>query len=154
MDADKMDFEKTMISYEDDNGLIRYKHISTINIKYYNAWMASVAKTTDPRFASGTPEQRKKVYDAIEAYKKKAMYDNSKDIPIKCECGCMVTKCQIARHKKTNKHTNYMATLERGQIPSSDSKEITCQCGAIVARSHISEHRKTLKHNKAMELIK
>jgi len=149
-----MDDNKTLISYEDDNGLIRYKHISTINVKYYDAWMKFVAKTMDERFAAGTPEQRKMVYDAIEKYKKKAMYDTSKDLPIKCECGCMVTKCVMARHKKTDKHTNYIATLERGEIPSSDSKEITCECGAIIARAHISEHKRTLKHKKAMELIK
>lgn len=150
MDADK----KTLISYEDDNGLTRFKHISTDNLKYYDAWMALVGKTMDPRFTKGTPEQRKKIYDTIEILKKKAMYENSKDVTIKCECGCMVTKCVMARHKKTDKHTNYMATLERGEIPSSDSKEITCECGAIIARSHISEHRKTQKHNKAMELKK
>jgi hypothetical protein len=154
MDADKMDFEKTLISYEDDNGLLRFKHISTINLKYYDAWMKFVGMTKDPKFAAGTAEQRKKVYDLIESHKKKAMYENSKDVTIKCECGCMVIKCVMARHKKTDKHTNYMATLERGEIPSSDSKEITCECGAIVARSHISEHRKTQKHNKAMELKK
>ena len=40
-------------------------------------------------------------------------YREKNEVSIKCECGCFVRRCHIARHRKTTKHINLMISLEQ-----------------------------------------
>jgi len=51
-------------------------------------------------------QHNKEYREKIKAYLKK--YYSTK---IKCECGCEVTRSNLARHLKSKKHQNYSATL-------------------------------------------
>ena len=72
-----------------------------------------------------------------EHKEEKKQYQNTK---ITCECGAMVSRRNIAQHKKTMKHLN------KEYFQAKKLEKITCECGAIVSRRNIVRHKKTLKH--------
>ena len=59
-------------------------------------------------------EYRKANKEKIQEYKKEYYEANKEKVleKITCDCGCIVIKQQLTRHKKTNKHINIMKTLE------------------------------------------
>jgi hypothetical protein len=73
------------------------------------------------RIEGRTKPEREKEYrennDTREMYlnEKKAQYQKYKSKlsePATCECGCIVQKCELTRHRKTQKHINLMKQKE------------------------------------------
>ena len=48
--------------------------------------------------------------------KNRAVIQKRNAVSIKCECGCFVRRCHIARHRKTTKHINLMISLEQNDL--------------------------------------
>jgi hypothetical protein len=52
-------------------------------------------------------------YNNNEEYRKKHLaYVNEK---IKCECGCITSRCNLTKHKRTAKHLQFMEKEQRIQ---------------------------------------
>ena len=63
---------------------------------------------------------------------------------IECECGCIVRRGDLPRHKKTQRHLDWEQNIVK--IPHDRSEKIECECGCIVTRHCIVRHKKTKKH--------
>jgi len=91
---------------------------------------------------------------------------------IKCKCGSMITRCNLSKHKKTNKHKKFFEDIklecgcgetvcmsqlkkhnksedhilwDKNEKLSNDT-EIHCLCGEIVNIKHLKKHNKTKEH--------
>ena len=109
------------------------------------------------------PENREKRNEYQKQYKRDN-YEKNKDHveqqrsqPFACECGCVVRKGDLTRHKKTEKHKYFEEHNEpkpligiEGSREKSKQK-ITCECGCIITKSEMSKHRKTQKHINLMK---
>tara|TARA_R110002012_G_scaffold313164_1_gene524521 strand:+ start:531 stop:1232 length:702 start_codon:yes stop_codon:yes gene_type:complete len=63
---------------------------------------------------------------------------------IECDCGCIVRRCNMARHKKTQRHLDCEQHIVKK--PYDSSEKIECECGCKVTRNHIERHKKSKKH--------
>ena len=75
----------------------------------------------------------------------KKRYDDRKEelnTPTPCDCGLMINKQNITKHKKTEIHKKRMRALAAGIViddtPKTKKKE--CECGAVV--SNLNRHKK------------
>jgi hypothetical protein len=90
--------------------------------------------------------------DKVKAYKRQYYQDNidkareQGKVKVTCECGLLVFKSYLNKHKKTKKHLNIMS----GTKPKNE--KVACECGHSVVKSYLSKHMKTKKHLQAMEL--
>jgi len=71
---------------------------------------------------------------------------------IVCDCGSIIKKISLARHKKSNKHIKYLNDIN--SFRKSYFKEyVTCSCGDVLRLQSIYGHRRTNKHkNKIKEI--
>jgi hypothetical protein len=109
------------------------------------------------------PENREKRNEYQKQYKRDNYEKNKEHIlkyrteDIICECGCVVQKRELTRHKKTEKYLYFEEHNEpKPLIGVEGSKElakqkVTCECGCIITKSELSKHRKTQKHINLME---
>jgi len=80
-------------------------------------------------------------------YKKKWYIDNLDKIKEKqkiihtCECGDEGLLINLARHKKTKKHLDFFAVVEKKIVES-----IPCECGDSYTKSNQRNHTKTPQH--------
>lgn len=66
-----------------------------------------------------------------------------------CECGAEVMKCQMARHKKTDKHSKLLKIqTQSNEIPDN---MFLCECGDIGMKYHFARHKKSEKHVKFVQ---
>ena len=88
--------------------------------------------------------------DKVKAYKRQYYLDNidkareQGKVKVTCECGLLVFKSYLNKHKKTKKHLNIMS----GSKPKNE--KVACECGHSVVKSYLTKHMKTKKHLKAM----
>ena len=68
---------------------------------------------------------------------------------ITCECGCILSKGDLYKHKKTQKHINIMNGTE--QLSEKSKENITCECGCIILKIHLERHKQTTKHINLMK---
>jgi hypothetical protein len=100
-------------------------------------------------------DTREKYLNEKKAYYQKYKSDISKEIT--CECGCVIQKGDLTRHKKSQKHKYFEEHNEpKPLIGVEGSRElakqkVTCECGCIITKSELSKHRKTQKHINLME---
>jgi group I intron endonuclease len=94
-------------------------------------------------------EQNKQYRENNKEYIKehnKQYYDINKEKvlePIKCECGCVVKRGSLLRHKRTKKHTNLMSNTRYEQ-------SVKCECGCLTTKPNLSRHMKSKKHIELM----
>ena len=78
--------------------------------------------------------------------------NNKDDLRVKatakntCECGCVISHDQLARHRKTKKHIDLMNNKNENQIKHIVIEKFTCECGCVICHGDKSRHRKTKKH--------
>ena len=98
-----------------------------IEIEKYNAldklgalkkeryWLETLKATLNKKIPSRTNQEYKKEWKEKNKEKiqeqDKIYREKNKDTNITCECGCIVKKQHIARHKKTPKHEELIKTL-------------------------------------------
>jgi len=63
-----------------------------------------------------------------------------------CECGCKVQKLQLAKHKRTKKHEDFLKNGVK-QIKN----QITCECGGTYTRGSQERHKQSIKHQEFLE---
>ncbi len=56
-----------------------------------------------------TEQDRKEYYQAYRRANKERIKEQDKQ-KIECDCGSIVRRSDIARHKRTKKHSNYIAS--------------------------------------------
>ena len=104
-------------------------------------------KKCKERYDENIERERK---EARERYAAKKVELNTQ---VKCECGLMINKQNLTRHKKTKTHIDRMKNLADGKVldnnPKDKTKKQTCECGAIV--SNLTRHMNTPSHKKRME---
>lgn len=83
-------------------------------------------------------------------------YQMEKDLPMQCECGCVITRCTMARHRETSKHKKLMESKPTKTSPpvALAETDLVCECGMIVSKANYSRHIKNSRHLKAMEHTK
>jgi hypothetical protein len=145
--------QKTRISYIDEDCKSRIITISNELLPYYDKWRKTKEEIENGRWNGAN---REKAYDCMEKCLAKFTYQSSKDEPIKCECGAIINRCVIARHRTTTKHIKQMKVLEE-QNPEEPTEIVIektdkmCECGQIVSKAHYARHIMSSRHNKYME---
>jgi len=89
--------------------------------EYVKNWNALYKKEYNIKNEDKIKEQRKKYYEKNSdklMEKSNNYYEKNKDKikeklfkKVECECGCMVSKTHLSRHKKTDKHLNIMKRI-------------------------------------------
>lgn len=147
--------DKILISYTDDKEKVHVVHIAKEYEHIYKEWLKVKSELDKGANCKWKGEQRQKAYDALERYSKKFTYQIDKDKPIDCECGCQVTKCQLARHRATSKHEKLMELKNNPPAPrppvAMSNTDIVCECGMIVSKANYARHIKNTRHIKALE---
>ncbi len=127
-------------------------------LKRENYWLKQLKSSLN----SDIPGRNKKEYhqdnkELILEYKKEYREKNKKIITekakenITCECGCIIRKCCLTRHLKTQKHKEYI-NKNKEEIYDKRNEKITCECGCKISKRNISAHRKTQKHLSLLKL--
>lgn len=85
-------------------------------------------------------------------------YQKSKDENINCEWGCIIIRCQMARHRATAKHTKKLEALNIEEKPKepfvmADTDKM-CECGHIVSKANYARHIQGKRHANYMEIKK
>ena len=115
-------------------------------------------QTKEERREYSKKKCKERYHENIERERKegKERYHAKKEelnTPVNCECGLMINKQNITRHKKTKTHIDRMKNLADGKVldnnPTDKTKKQTCECGAVV--SNLNRHKKTKTHKKRME---
>ena len=95
-------------------------------------------------------EYRNEHKEELAKKNKEYRIDNKEEISkrgkekITCECGSILRKTDLERHKRSKRHLYF---LEHGKFPEIKAKEkITCDCGSIVTKPKLERHKKTKKH--------
>jgi hypothetical protein len=145
--------QKFCAAYTDLDGRERYISILPNQVAAYDKWR----KTRD-ELANGKwkGENLAKAVACMNKCYNLFTYQMDKDLPIECECGCLIIKCAMARHRATNKHKKLMEAKPTSSSPSVTLAEtdILCECGMIVSKANYSRHVKNSRHLKAMEHTK
>ena len=101
-------------------------------------YRAELKATMNGKRCFVTPEQQ------IEL---KNQYNHEK---IACECGCMVARSALAKHKRTQKHIELVQNKDN--IKANTINKVVCDCGCIVNRIHdLARHKTTTKHIKLVQ---
>ena len=65
---------------------------------------------------------------------------------ITCECGCIVARSDLQKHKRTQKHLDLVQNKDT-------SNKVVCDCGCKITKGVLERHKKTKKHIRLMELV-
>lgn len=86
----------------------QYRKNNQEKIKEYNQ-----NRRPNPKIKEETQEMKEKRLENVRTYykKNKDKINEQRAMKVPCECGCMVVKRQIARHKKTSKHVKLMNAM-------------------------------------------
>lgn len=141
--------KKELVSYTDDNGRDRFISLLPEQMKYYDNWRR--IKTAIER-GKLTDERRELAYENLEKCIKIFTYQVGKDEIVDCECGCKITKCTIARHRATKKHSKLMDAIENPPSPSPPAvvleTDMMCDCGMIISKANYARHIKNSRHTR------
>ena len=114
----------------------------------------------DERYANNKEEEQKRARDYYNNHKEeqsarskqygaenRAWIQEKRAVLVQCDCGMMVQKYYLPKHKTTTNHINLM------NPPPPPPTIIICECGLEIARIRKSKHIKTAKHAKLLALI-
>lgn len=141
-------------AYTDLDGRNRFMTLVTPEqIKAYEKWRNTRDELANGRWKG---ENLVKAVKCMEKCYSIFTYQIQKDLPMECECGCMITRCTMARHRATGKHKKLMETKETPASPpvALAETDMMCECGVIVSKANYSRHIKNSRHLKAMEHTK
>jgi len=97
-------------------------------------------------------------------YEKKNTYLNEK---ITCECGEVLSRVNLSRHKLSNNHIRFIENPNeiinrekviltpeerKKKINDNATEKIKCECGKEVSRANMSKHKLTEKHQLKMSI--
>ena len=96
-------------------------------------------------------EYRNEHKEELAKKNKEYRIDNKEEISkrgkekITCECGSILRKTDLERHKRSKRHLYF---LEHGKFPEIKGKAILCQCecGLTLRKDDLARHKKTKKH--------
>ena len=111
-------------------------------------------------------EWNEKNKDHIKTYLKKYYEEHSPNIKVQCDCGMMISKSCLSRHKKKNSHKILLENIEKPknddiekndiEKPKNDDiekpKKIKCDCGVYITKYNLKTHQKTDKHKQFLQL--
>lgn len=146
--------QKIQVAYTDANDKNHIISILPEQMPFYNKWRKTKEEIENGRWKG---ENREKAYECMEKCIKAFTYQKSKDEYIKCECGCDIMRCQMARHRATAKHDKMMEALEASQLPKPPPPPISdtdrmCECGKVVSKANYARHIQGNQHAKLMLL--
>ena len=126
--------------------------------------------------------KNKEIYTKNNNARSKEFYSNNKEllqINVTCECGSIVKKFSLNKHKQSQKHNKFieeLVTKNKEKIPEYNIKyneyyiknkekiaaqqkeyreknkeKFTCDCGCIVNKYGLLKHKQTPKHIELME---
>ena len=105
-------------------------------------------------------EYRENNKDYINKYNKQWRTNNDeynkeyKKEKIACDCGCIVARSDLAKHKRTQKHIEFIELVQnKDNIKANTIDKVVCECGCQIRRGGLSTHKKKQKHIKLMELL-
>lgn len=83
--------------------------------------------------------------------KQKEYRENNKEYrkeKITCECGASIRKEDLARHKKSKKHYNFINNIVKTKKAPKPIEKVVCSCGIVVGKNYIKQHpdKHTHKH--------
>ena len=104
----------------------------------------------------------------LSVSEKKAEVSARQNVKITCECGVIVSKCNLITHMKSKKHFQLIETgvwegPNSQKLPESVRQQrveerraagiikLTCECGSIVSKYNLAGHLKSDKHLQLME---
>lgn len=93
--------------------------------------------------AKRNEEYQKRVVDNPMAIKRHETFE--------CVCGDVVTKMHASRHKVSNRHIDYLKTIEE-DVPEPETSYV-CDCGAKVTKINREPHERSQKHYNYMVSI-
>ena len=144
--------KKITVSYTDDKEKVHTISILPEQASYHKRWREIKEIVESGRLSA---EKRERGRENMEKCIKLFTYQIDKDKPIDCECGCQVTKCQLARHRATSKHEKLMELKNNPPAPkppvAMSNTDIVCECGMIVSKANYARHIKNSRHIKALE---
>jgi hypothetical protein len=95
----------------------------------------------------------------LKEYKQKYYEEHKEELKVElaCECGAMITKSNMSRHKKTKNHIAIIKNKEnlvfneelekKKEIFKIDQHEFfDCDCGSHIKRREYARHMKSQKH--------
>ena len=88
-------------------------------------------------------EQRKEYREKNKEYISARQNDK-----IECECGCIFTNSNLARHKKSKNHLN---NLNQDYREEKNKEKVKCECGCVLTKLKLTRHKKTQKHFKNLK---
>lgn len=144
---------KFCAAYTDHDGRERYISILPNQVPAYDKWRKTKEELANGKWKG---ENLVKAVKCMEKCYNIFTYQIEKDLPIACECGCMITKCTMARHRATSKHKKLMEAkpTESSAPVKLAETDMVCECGMIVSKANYSRHLKNSRHMKAMEHTK
>ena len=147
--------QKITVSYIDENDKVRIISILPEQVSYHKRWREIKEIVESGRLSD---EKRQRARENMVKCIKLFTYQVEKDLPIKCECGCMITRCTMARHRATSKHRKLMESKPTPSTPTPPvpiaETDILCECGMIVSKANHARHIKNARHLKALEHTK
>jgi hypothetical protein len=144
--------QKTRIAYTDENGMNRVISILPEQMPFYIKYQKTKEEIENGRWKG---ENREKAYECLEKCIAGFTYQKSKDEPMECECGAIINRCVIARHRATAKHLKQMEALKQDENPKepiqlADTDKI-CECGQVVSKANYARHLIGNRHAKYMQ---
>ena len=74
---------------------------------------------------------------------------------VECECGCLISKKHIQKHKKTKKHIELMKVDKENRKQhmciNNRTLKVECECGSVVYKRQMKRHTETPKHKKIIK---
>lgn len=112
-------------------------------------------QTKEDRREYGIRKSYERYHENIERERKEAnerYHDKKEELntSVRCECGLMINKQNLTKHKKTAIHNKRMEDLSDGKEldDTPKTKKQECECGAFV--TNINRHRTQGAHKKRM----
>lgn len=144
---------KYCAAYTDLDGINRHISILPDQVVAYDKWRKTRDELANERWKG---ENIQKAVKCMEKCYEIFTYQMEKDLPMECECGCIITRCTVARHRATSKHKKLMESKPTAASPpvALAETDLVCECGMIVSKANYSRHIKNSRHVKAMENAK
>ena len=116
------------------------------NMKCVNKFIAGRTQKEYRKDNKEKIKEKAKEYHEENKEKIKKYREEKLKEKIICECGCKVQKLQLAKHKRTKKHEDFLKNGVK-QI----NNQITCECGGTYTNGRQERHKRTKKHQEFLE---
>lgn len=125
------------------------------NKEYYAQYNKEYREKNKDKLAQQAKEYRKNNIQNIKQYQKQYREAHQDELKakgkqtIKCECGCEIRKGDLTRHKRSEKHQEWIE--DKYKCEQSMKNKIKCECGCNVGKYEIHRHKKSKKHQEWLQ---